>query len=225
MSPPSAARGKSVRGGQTGRSRGRPPKVLAGQKTVPSPTVDEELGHVHEEMLLEEAQMIEDESNVTSIQPDATLEGTAASSHQSQANPQPALQVTTKPPDGTKVISAIKMALWPSWRKKMFEDWRESRDGKVYAFCEKCNTYYSGTWHAFSNISLHASRVHTEDYNRLMAFPASNSSGQQSSITKFTAELKIPVVRQAKLDQLLTRAFATGNIPLYFLQNEDLKAF
>ncbi|KZR96052.1 Uncharacterized protein APZ42_009835 [Daphnia magna] len=36
MSPPSAARGKSVCGGQTGRPRGRPPKALAGQKTVPS---------------------------------------------------------------------------------------------------------------------------------------------------------------------------------------------
>lgn len=129
-------------------------------------------------------------------------------------------------PKGSKSISAFRQSSWPSWRKHFYIGWRECPDGKVFALCKMCKTYIAGSWQAFSNLSLHASRVHTLEWNTYVKPADSTTSSpalQQTTITVFTKETKISSARQVQLDQLLARAMATGNIPFIFLRNKDFQ--
>lgn len=134
---------------------------------------------------------------------------------------------TLQPPEGTKPIPGFSKNSWPSWRQHFFKDWRENSSGKVYCVCKLCKVprFYSASKQAFSNFSLHLERIHPVEWSSFMKSSPASSFKTQQSITSFATSTVIHSTRQSTLDRHLSRAFATGGLPLRFLRNEDFQQF
>ena len=180
--------------------RGRPRK---NNPTHPSHDIDNDVGHEVENLLQEQNSNISEEED--EIEGGQDEENTTIASSSSGIS---------KPPPG-KPISNFTMQSWPSWRKKFFTNWRE--DTKVvHAQCLLCQDqrFFSGSKQAYTNFSTHCSRVHCEEWQKLIT---PGTARNQSSIKPFTVQTTMPNSRKKQLDVGLTRVVSEGNLPLNIL--------
>lgn len=202
MGRPKMNKPKPTKKDQRGRPRKNNPKH-------PSHELNNDVGHEVENLPEEQDSNISEEQD--EIEGGQDEANTTIGSNSSGSS---------KPPPGNP-ISNFTMQSWPSWRKKLFTNWREDTKG-VYAQCLFCQDkrFFSGSKQAYTNFSTHCSRVHGEEWQK---FKTPGTARNQGSIKPFTVETTMPNSRKKQLDVGLTRVVSEGNLPLNILANSTVR--